>query len=221
MPTPAEILAGTEVIARENVAFALLWHVVLACAVLALILRFRPSRRFAGVALAAPLASVSVAAWTYGNPFNGLVMALLAVILAGIGASLAPTPVTPGPRWQRAAGAAMIAFGWGYPHFLAPGTTWAYLVAAPVGLVPCPTLSVVVGFALLGRGLRSRAWAGVLAGAALFYGIFGMLRLGVWLDVGLLAGAVALAVVALRRPARRGAGGQPLSPAAAGRGSAA
>ena len=43
-------------------------------------------------------------------------------------------------------------------------------LSAPFGLVPCPTLSGVIGFALLGGALRTRAWAGVLAGAGAFGG---------------------------------------------------
>lgn len=35
----------------------------------------------------------------------------------------------------------MLAIGWIYPHFL-DGPAVDYLHAAPVGLVPCPTLAV-------------------------------------------------------------------------------
>ena len=95
------------------------------------------------------------------------------------------------------AGAAMIAFAWTYPHFLAGSSTW-YLVAAPLGLVPCPSLAAAIGFALLGGGLGSRASSLTLASLGLFYGLFGVLRLGVLLDVGLVLGAAALSFTALR-----------------------
>jgi hypothetical protein len=44
----------------------------------------------------------------------------------------------------------------------------------------------------------------VLAALGLFYGIFGVLRLGVWLDAGLVAGAVVLVATAvwIRPPPR-------------------
>jgi len=81
-----------------------------------------------------------------------------------------------GPAATTALGVAMIAFGWLYPHFLTFGPVTRYLVAAPMGLIPCPTLSLVIGFALLAGGLSSRAWSIVLAVVGLFYGLFGACR---------------------------------------------
>jgi hypothetical protein len=66
------------------------------------------------------------------------------------------------------------------------------LYASPVGLVPCPTLAVAIGFALVGNGLGSRVWSLTLAALGLFYGLFGVLRLTVLLDIGLVGGALAL-----------------------------
>lgn len=63
-----------------------------------------------------------------------------------------------------------------------------------MGLIPCPTLAMVIGLAMIGGGLGSRAWSYTLAGFGLFYGVFGVARLGVVLDLPLIAGAVALAV---------------------------
>ena len=83
-------------------------------------------------------------------------------------------------------------------HFLEDGSVVRYLCAAPTGLIPCPTLSVVVGFALFADGLGSRAWPAVLAALGLLYGLFGALWLGVYLDAGLIIGAIALAMLALR-----------------------
>lgn len=102
-----------------------------------------------------------------------------------------------GAPWTAVAGAALFAFAWTYPHFL-EGRAWtAYLYAAPVGLVPCPTLALLASLVLLGDGIDRRV-AGVVAGLAAFYGAFGVLRLGVRLDLGLLAGAAAVAALALR-----------------------
>jgi hypothetical protein len=103
-----------------------------------------------------------------------------------------------GPPWAFWAGVASLSYGWLYPHFLDVDPI-AYLVAAPVGLVPCPTLAVVIGVALLGGGLGSRAWSLVLAALGLFYGLFGVFRLGVLLDLGLLLAATVLLLAALTR----------------------
>jgi hypothetical protein len=100
-------------------------------------------------------------------------------------------------------GLASIAYGFVYPHFLADTPAWMYLVAAPVGLVPCPTLATVLGFGLLAGGFGSRAWSTTAGLAGLFYAVFGTLRLGVWLDVGLGVAAVAMLACAMSVPRRR------------------
>jgi len=198
MPTPQEILNGLTSIATEALPLAFVWHVALAAALIALFFGWRPGRRFAAVALAAPVASVAVLAWMYGNPFNGAVFSAVALVLAMVGFSLPRAPVGRGPGWAQTAGALLVAFGWGYPHFLDAFPPLLYLVAAPTGLVPCPTLSIVIGLALLGDGFGSRGGSLLLAATGLFYGAFGAFRLGVAIDLALLAGALALAVLVWR-----------------------
>jgi hypothetical protein len=58
----------------------------------------------------------------------------------------------------------------------------------------------MMGLLLLGDGLHNRVWAWTFAAAGAFYGLFGVIRLGVWMDLVLLGGAAALAVVATPRP---------------------
>jgi hypothetical protein len=65
-----------------------------------------------------------------------------------------------------------------------------------LGLIPCPTLSVFIGFTLLFHGFGSKKWMLSAALIGLFYGIFGVLRLKVYLDVALIAGALFLLVYA-------------------------
>jgi hypothetical protein len=67
---------------------------------------------------------------------------------------------------------------------------------APTGLVPCPTLSLMIGFALIAGGLAARTWSLTLAAAGVFYGAFGAARLGVTIDLALIAGALGLVVLA-------------------------
>ena len=95
------------------------------------------------------------------------------------------------------AGAALLIFGWVYPHFLETSSPLTYLYAAPTGLIPCPTLSITIGFALILGGLDSRLWSWVLGAFGLFYGAFGALRLGVTIDLVLLLGSIALIAFAL------------------------
>ncbi len=207
MPSPEQILAGLTRIANGWFGLAVAWHVALAAALGALAAGVRPSRRAAALLLCLPMASVSALAWTSGNPFNGTTFAAFALALGLLSLALPKGPVRRGPAWTTAAGALMVGFGWLYPHFLEGRSALAYLYGAPLGLVPCPTLSAVIGLALLGGGVGGRAWPSVLAGAGLFYGLFGTLRLGVTLDWGLVAGALALGAAALganqKPPCRR------------------
>jgi hypothetical protein len=194
MPTPAEILEGLSSIANEMIIIAILWHVLVAFFVIAIILGWRPSRKTGAVLLAVPLFSVGIFAWIYKNPFNGVVFLLFAIILALIGLRMPKERIQKAPMWALIFGSLMIFFGWIYPHFFADGTWLNYLYASPVGLIPCPTLSFTIGFAMLANGFSSRVWSIVLVIIGIFYGLFGALRLGVHIDFVLLAGAFLLLI---------------------------
>lgn len=196
MPTPEAILGGLAAVADRAFPLAVAWHVAVAAALVALLAGWRPSRRLAGTLLAIPALSASAVAFAFGNPFNGAVLGAASLALAITASRLDPRPARPAPTWALAAGAAMVAFAWIYPHFLAGRSALAYLYGAPTGLVPCPTLSLMIGFALIAGGLGSRTWALILAAVGLFYGAFGALRLGVAIDVALIAGALCLALLA-------------------------
>lgn len=203
MPNSQSILEGLGAIANEYRFLAIAWHAVFGLCLTALALGLRPSRRLAGVLLAVPAASVSALAWLKGNPFNGTVFALLAVALGAQAVRLAPEPVRFGGAWRFGAGALLVSFGWSYPHFLETETWTSYLYAAPLGLIPCPTLSALVGAALMLDGFAIRGWPLVLAAGGTLYGLIGWLRLGVTMDLVLLAGAVLLGLTAVR-PVRVG-----------------
>jgi hypothetical protein len=202
MPSPADLLVQLAAIANGAIAIAIGWHVVLLAAVGALIAGWRPTRVHARQLIALLFVSVATVGFAYGSYFNAIVFSGVAIgAFALVNRGLAGR--VGAPAWQRWAGCALVGYGWIYPHFLAePATT--YLFAAPVGLLPCPTLSIAIGCALA-AGLAAGAWGLVLALAGMFYGAFGVMRLGVELDVGLLAGAtlLALAHVAHGRPPLR------------------
>ncbi len=88
----------------------------------------------------------------------------------------------------------MIIFGLVYPHFLNTDSFFKYLYASPAGLIPCPTLSLLIGFALLYNGFGSQSITITLIAFGLFYGIFGVLKLTVYLDLFLLFGTVTLLI---------------------------
>lgn len=199
MPGQPEIVEGLSRIANEFLPLAVVWHIVVATVLVALARgAWRPGRRAAAALLALPLLSASAAAWMTGNMFNGALLLVVAGALVIAAAGESPEPARRGPTWAAAVGSAAIAFAWVYPHFLSTHAAWAYLFAAPIGLVPCPTLLLVLGFGLMAGGFGSRMWSLTAAIAGLFYALFGMFRLGVSLDAGLLFASVAMFVAVPR-----------------------
>ncbi|HET8938159.1 MAG TPA: hypothetical protein VFN67_32170 [Polyangiales bacterium] len=193
MPDRSEILTRLTLIANRAEVIAISWHVALAVLGAAALLGWRPSRRMLTLGLSVPLGSVALCALYYGNPFNAGVFGVSA-LAAALLAIRAPTgPLSAASGWTRVLGGTLVAFGWIYPHFL-QGSEFKYLYAAPLGVIPCPTLSAVIGITLLGNGLGAGTWSRLLAALGAFYAVFGALRLGVTIDLVLLLGALGLFV---------------------------
>ena len=91
-------------------------------------------------------------------------------------------------------GIIMIIFGLIYPHFIETTSILKYLYASPVGLIPCPTLSILIGIVLLFNGLGSQSITLTFIAFGLFYGIFGVFKLAVYLDLFLIFGTITLLV---------------------------
>jgi hypothetical protein len=172
------------------------WHVGLAALLIALVSGFYPTRRLLGSVLALPVVSVAVLAWVSRNPFNGLIFTILAVLLLRAAISMPRTVVIPASSLWVVTGTSLVAFGWTYPHFLITDTWTAYFYASPLGLLPCPTLSVVIGMTLIFGGLHSMAWSVPLFATGVLYGAIGVFILQVSLDVWLLSGSIVLGVMA-------------------------
>ncbi|HKI86963.1 MAG TPA: hypothetical protein VKA53_09480 [Thermoanaerobaculia bacterium] len=202
MPAADRILAQLTNIAATWRWMAILWHLYFVLLIVLIVVPdspVRPSRRMAGVALTLPLASVALLAWWSGNPFNGVIFGAGAALFLAISSRMTPLRVRVASPFGLVAGLALAAFGWFYPHFTAAGAVWTYLYAAPVGLLPCPTLSIVAGLTMAFAGLESRAWAVAIALLGLWYGAFGALRLGVTIDWVLFTGSVVLFALQLKR----------------------
>jgi hypothetical protein len=203
MPTTDEILAGATEIASKGIAFAAAWHIAIAAVVIALIAGFRPTERAARSTIPALLLSASVFATAFKNPFNSFVLVMAGGLLIALAQSDGPRKVRRAPAWQFWVGGLLVIYGAFYPHFLGPALP-QYLYAAPVGLIPCPSLSVAIGFGLIGDlGRTNRAWGMVLAIVGAFYGLYGMFELGVMLDAGLLLGSFLMAATTLISRSRR------------------
>jgi hypothetical protein len=210
MPTPDEIRAVLTDISNQWWQVAACYHVTLIVLLLSpAFVRSLPRRQAAIYSVFPPL-SVAFAAWSFHSPFNGLLFSLLTLALLLIARRLPLSPVARSPLWTLPFGVLLVAFGWVYPHFFYAWTPWLHLMAAPLGLVPCPTLSCLIGLSLLGGSFGSRAWGMILGAFGLFYGLFGAFRLEVRMDLILALGAVALIILAAS-PTTSEAGGPRIS----------
>jgi hypothetical protein len=209
MPSANELVADLQAIANEWRTVATAWHVFLAILVTSLYLGWRPSVRLFLPLLVLPLLGVSAVAGLTGNPFNSAIFAMLALTLGALAFTQRGDPVRFGAWRTVSIGAALVVFGAAYPHFVEVNSWLTYAYAAPLGLIPCPTLAVVIGMSLMLNGCDSPSWSGVLAVAGIFYAAIGVVWFGIAIDAVLFAGALALAIHAVApghsRPRSRGA----------------
>jgi hypothetical protein len=189
MPSAASILDNSTSIANDWWVLAVAWHIYLLTPFVTLLAGFRWSRALSAAWLVPLVVSVSAVAWSAGSPFNAAVFALLSALLTWAAAKMRDVPVSLPRGFAILPGLVMFLFGITYPHFLR-ATSWTeFAAAAPVGLLPCPTLSALIGVTLMLSLFEDRRWGWTIAIAALVYGAIGVFRLGVMLDLVLLAGA--------------------------------
>ncbi len=190
MPSSESVTGALAALAHEWRWVAIAWHGLLALLAIAIGAGWRPAARTFVVMAVLPLVSVSVLAWRSGNPFNGGVFAALALGLSLQALLESDRRVTVGPPAMLIPGALLVGFGAVYPEF-AGAASWSSLVSAPLGVLPCPTLALIAGSAIMVHGPR---WpmSGLVAAAASAYGILGAFWLRVEIDVVLLVGALVL-----------------------------
>jgi hypothetical protein len=194
MPKTDEIINGLQTIVNDYTAFAIVWHVVFYFLLAALIAKWLPSNKLLGFLICIPLLSVAVFAWLSGNPFNGILFSVITILVIIFGFKTSNQPIQMSQVPFMVTGILMIVFGLVYPHFINAGSFLKYLYASPAGLIPCPTLSILIGFLLLYNGLGSQSITLTFIAFGLFYGIFGVLKLAVYLDIFLIFGSIALLV---------------------------
>jgi len=197
MPASEPIVTGLGNAAIAWMPLAVFWHLAFAAVGVYLAEHARPGRRGAATFLAVPLLSVAVVAFYEGNPFNVTVFGAVTVLSLVVATRMDQRPVEAARLVFLVPGALLFAFGLIYPHFLDAFRWPIYLVAAPVGVLPCPTLSVVAGSLLMLDGLRSRTLTGLVGAVGVFYGVVGVARLHVPIDAALIVGAALLLLRAL------------------------
>lgn len=200
MPTTAETLDGLRSISNNYTMVSIYWHIVIYSAIVLILSGlWRPTNRIAGMSLSLPFLTVALLAWFSGNPFNGILFSILTIFFLIYGFKLTQERIKYSSLFYRISGIILLLFGLWYPHFLEADSVWEYLFAAPTGLIPCPTLSLAIGIALIYNGFNSNPLKIILLCFGFFYGLFGILKLGVYLDAVLLFGTVVLLIQSLNK----------------------
>jgi len=194
MPKTEEIINGLQSVVNDYSTFAIVWHAIFYFLLIGLIAKWQPSNKLFGVLLCLPLVSVALFAWLSGNPFNGFIFSIMAILIFIFGIKSSNQPIQVSQFPFMVTGILMIVFGLIYPHFISANSFLKYLYTSPVGLIPCPTLSILIGFLLLYNGFGSQPITITFIAFGLFYGIFGVLKLAVYLDIFLILGSIALLI---------------------------
>jgi hypothetical protein len=194
MPTKEDILTGLQTIVNEYSIFAIIWHALFYLMLVAIIFKWQPTNILMGLLICIPLLSVAIFAWLTGNPFNGVLFSLMTVLILFFAVKASNEPITVSQVPFMIIGILMIVFGLIYPHFISANSFLKYLYVSPVGLVPCPTLSILIGILLLYNGLGSQSLTLTFVVFGLFYGLFGAFKLSVYLDIFLIFGSISLLI---------------------------
>src|SRR5215204_5513372 len=195
MPSANDILRTTTYLAQHYITVAIAWHLLLYFFLLMVLLgKNKPSNRIVGLFLTIPLLSVSFFAWQVSNPFNGVSFLMIGMALFYLSIHAKPERLVLNPSLSlKITGAGMLLFGLVYPHFLGQQLV-VYLYASPTGIIPCPTLLMITGVNLIFLSQQSSKSLIVLLVADMFYGLFGIFKLHVYLDILLVIGSIALFV---------------------------
>lgn len=196
MPSPRQILEQLTRLATEGRTLGLLWHVVVLAALAFVVARKWEGRASLAVATVFPMFTASLVAFATGNWVNGLVLDLGALTMIVISRKFAGTLIEIGRPIPFTIGVATLLYALFYTHFT-PIRSWTDVWMTPIGVLPCPTMALVIGLGLMAGGFRSRAWSLTAAVLGLGYSLFGVFVLKVQWDLGLFAAAVVMGLQGL------------------------
>ena len=87
-----------------------------------------------------------------------------------------------------------LVFGYWYLHWVESPVWLNALLYSPLGAVNCPTMATICGFLCLSQKQRSAILEATVALITLYFGFFGIFRLGAYVDVVLIICALFLIV---------------------------
>jgi hypothetical protein len=203
---PAEIAAWLQEAADGAQTWSVILHVVM-LVILVIGLAIRPLRNHLFAAfLVLITCSATVISISHGLIPNIIVFGLVCGLIgqAWLTGRLNFDPLERRPL-PVLVGLVGLVFGFWYLHWVPGPVALTALYLSPLGALNCPTLLAVCGFLCLTTKPRSSLLEAVTAGSTLFFGFFGIMRLGAWVDVALILCA---AFLILRLGARAGETGR-------------
>jgi hypothetical protein len=189
MLTRNNILSSLQFLANEYVDLSIAWHVLVVFVLVLAIYNKKLSGKLSYGICGFLFLSVSLMAAVVINPFNFVIFLALAFVFLRKSVFQSHSELyLRRQTFNEASAYILILSGLVYPHFLS-GNVLLYLIAAPIGIIPCPTLLVTSGFMLLFSITHTKLHY-VLIAVNVFYGVIGVFFLGVALDVMLILSAV-------------------------------
>jgi hypothetical protein len=193
LKTPEEITETLTRASAENSLLAAVMHALYLVMTVAGFAVKRIRNTVFGILLLILSGSAAVVAVRYGIVPNILIFAIFFILTARAmikkeldfevsGQSLA----------ARIAGFAAIFFGFYYLHWVSEPLLVNALVYSPLGIANCPTMAAFAGFLCFLRRPGSpflEAFVGVIT---LYFGFFGIMRLGAYVDIVLIAAGASL-----------------------------
>ena len=197
MRTPAEITRMLEAVSRETRSYSTFMH-LLFLAVIGLGLAAKRMRNtlfsffIAFLSLSATVIAVMYAivpnVVIFGTFFALILHAWFSKSLNFDFEHIAPVSVSFGTLG--------LIFGFWYLHWVESPVWLNALVSSPLGVVNCPTMATICGFCFLSlsRKPRSAMLEATVALMTLYFGFFGIFKLGAYVDVTLILCALFLIV---------------------------
>lgn len=201
------ILTYIQMVAGKYPVISILLHILILALIIALFLPGFKQKRIAfnGV-LMVIFASVASVALINGNPFNGLFFSILTIfavveLFRRRNEITVPalTSVDRSTAIRNLLCLAAVFVGILYPHFVNVSPAML-LFFSPMGVIPCPTLTVILGLLNLYYPKINKGLYTVVTIAGMFYGLTGVFLLHVYIDIPLMI----LALYSLYRLVRLG-----------------
>jgi hypothetical protein len=193
MKAPEAIASMLEMVAREAKTYATFVHLLfLAALALGLLVR-----RLRNLLFSLFISFISLSAAVFGVAYviapNVILFAtfFLLILRAWLNGKLNFALGTAAPV-SLFFGVLGLVFGFWYLHWVESPVWLNALFASPLGVVNCPTMVTVCGFLCLSQKPRSALLEAAVGIVTLYFGFFGIFRLGAYVDVVLVLCALFL-----------------------------